>query len=83
MKTHAAWWVAVLAAGWLAAGCSGSGAEPKPKSGGARGMLPVAVRTARVQAGEVSEKLQFTGELESPLSVQVAAKGQGRLGNLA
>lgn len=46
-------------------------------------LIPVAVRTARVEVGEIAENLQFTGELESPLSVQIASKTQGRLERLA
>ena len=67
--------------GW-AAGCAPTESTPAAKNSDPRKLLPVAVRTAFVQAGAVSEKLQFTGELESPLSVQVAAKLQGRLDKL-
>ncbi len=47
-----------------------------------KNVLPVAVRTAYAESGEISESLQFTGELESPLTVQVSAKNQGRLEKL-
>lgn len=65
-----------------------SGCSPaKTKSGtngkATRKLMPVAVRTDRISLGEISETLQFTGELESPLSVQVAFKIQGRLERLA
>lgn len=66
---------------WLA-GCSPSAREPGAAGGGKK-MLPVAVRTAVVRPGEIAERLQFTGELESPLSVQVSAKLSGRLDKLA
>ena len=80
MKTQTIWMAAVLAAG-LMAGCS-KAEKPGAKGAKAKDLLPVAVRTAFVEPGEISEKLQFTGELESPLSVQVSAKAQGRLGKL-
>lgn len=63
-----------------------SGCSPSRDAAGTNGvkkkLLPVAVRTAIAEMGEISEKLQFTGELESPLSVQVSAKAPGRLGKL-
>ncbi len=68
---------ALPAALWLA-GCSPAGKGP----GGAKKMLPVAVRTAVARPGKIAERLQFTGELESPLSVQVSAKLSGRLDKL-
>ncbi len=68
---------ALPAALWLA-GCSPAGKGP----GGAQKMLPVAVRTAVARPGKIAERLQFTGELESPLSVQVSAKLSGRLDKL-
>jgi RND family efflux transporter MFP subunit len=73
-----------LAAGLLAAGCDAGAGKPPANndSAKARKMLPVAVRTAVVKPGPITEKLQFTGELESPLSVQVSSKAQGRLWKL-
>lgn len=56
----------------VATGCGGA----KEK---VREVLPVAVRTDIVQPGAISEVLHFTGELESPLAVDVASKTQGRL----
>lgn len=76
-------WAFLAMAAALAAGCSPAG--KKPGGTGAvdvKKMLPVAVRTATIEPGTVTEKLQFTGELESPLSVQVSSKSQGRLGKL-
>jgi len=73
-------WACLAMAAAMAAGCSPSGGNQG--AAGAKKMLPVAVRTATVKPGEISEKLQFTGELESPLSVQVSSKSQGRLGKL-
>ena len=67
--------------GW-AAGCAPTESTPAAKNNDARKLLPVAVRTAFVREGAISENLQFTGELESPLSVQVTAKLQGRLEKL-
>ena len=72
-------WLGAALAAALAAGCSKS-AEP----GAARkDRGPVAVRTARVERRDISEILRFTGEIESPLSVQVVPKVQGRLETLA
>ena len=80
MKRYAGWtrWVLVVGMAFWMTGCSS-----EAKKAAAKKMPPVAVRTAKVEPGEISEKLQFTGELESPLSVQVCAKSQGRLGKLA
>ena len=47
--------------------------KPPTDIGNGRKMLPVAVRTAVLRTGEITERLQFTGELESPISVQVSA----------
>lgn len=74
-------YVAMAAVVW-AVGCSPSENPSGPGGSEAKKMLPVAVRTARVQPGEISERLQFTGELESPLSVSVSSKAQGRLWRL-
>ena len=63
-------------------GCT-PGAADRAKGKATKKLMPVAVRTARVVAGEIAENLQFTGELESPLSVQIASKTQGRLERLA
>ena len=82
MKTHAMWMAAAVLAAGLTAGCSKAEKKPGASSTVAKKMLPVAVRTTTVEPGSISEKLQFTGELESPLSVQVSAKAQGRLGKL-
>lgn len=66
---------AALAAG-LGSGCSKAAA---PNEGKAKERGPVAVRTAFVERRDVSETLRFTGELESPLAVEVKPKIQGRL----
>lgn len=76
------WAAAAGAAAWLA-GCSPSADPAAGNNAGAKELLPVAVRTARVEPGQISEILQFTGELTSPLSVRVSAKASGRLGKLA
>lgn len=68
-----------LCAAW-AAGCSPAaddGGQPKKDRG------PVAVRTAFAARRDMTEVLRFTGEIESPLAVQVAPKIQGRLATLA
>ena len=69
---------AALAAG-LAAGCSPA-AEKTDGKKKERG--PVAVRTARVERRDLAETMLFTGEVESPLSVEVKPKIQGRLEKL-
>ena len=69
-------WTWAMAAVVLA-GC----AKAPPESGGKgkRAAGPVAVRTATVERRDISETLMFTGELETPLSVEVFSKAQGRL----
>ncbi len=66
----------------LAAGGAGCGKKAEAPGGGAKGRGPVAVRTAEVERRDMSETLLFTGELESPLSVEVKPKIQGRLEKL-
>ena len=79
MKTSVHWGlVAALAAG-LAAGCSKSPAPAGGAAGRKKDRGPVAVRTAHVERRDLSEILLFTGELESPLAVEVKPKIQGRL----
>ena len=75
----------VSAALFAAALCGCTPTAPQPDASGenARKTMPVAIRTDRVVTGEIAEILQFTGELQSPLSVQVASKIQGRLERLA
>jgi RND family efflux transporter MFP subunit len=68
-----------LLAAALAAGCS----KPAETNEGRKDRGPVAVRTARVERRDISEILRFTGEIESPLSVQVVPKVPGRLEALA
>ncbi|MGD9873742.1 MAG: efflux RND transporter periplasmic adaptor subunit [Kiritimatiellia bacterium] len=77
-------WLCAALAAVMFCGCSkpSEGNKPGPKGARAKEMLPVAVRTAIVEPGEISEMLQFTGELESPLSVQLSARMQGRLDKL-
>lgn len=77
-RRFAIWGCAALAAA-LTAGCS----KPAEKAEGRKGGGPVAVRTARVERRDISEILRFTGEIESPLSVQVVPKVPGRLEALA
>ena len=63
----------------LAAGCS----KPAENNGGKKkDRGPVPVRTARVERRDISETRLFTGELESPLAVEVKPKIQGRLEKL-
>ena len=71
---------AVLAAAAVA-GCSKKPAKTNGRPGAGRG--PVAVRTAFVERRDIAEVLLFTGELESPLAVEVKPKIQGRLVKLA
>ena len=61
----------------LAAGCSRKPAEQNNGQQKARG--PVPVRTAFVERRDISAVLLFTGELDSPLAVEVKPKIQGRL----
>ena len=72
-------WACVAVAAALVCGCSKT-AEPEAEKKKERG--PVPVRTARVERRDISETLWFTGELESPLSVEVKPKIQGRLEKL-
>ncbi|NCA81308.1 MAG: efflux RND transporter periplasmic adaptor subunit [Opitutae bacterium] len=77
MKTR---FLIVLGAGLaaaLAVGCSKPAEQDNGKPQKGRG--PVAVRTARVERRDLSETMLFTGELESPVSVEVKPKIQGRL----
>lgn len=69
---------AALAAG-LAAGC----AKAAPESGPQKKRGPVPVRTAFVEQRDMSETLLFTGEVETPLAVEVKPKIQGRLEKMA
>ncbi len=62
----------------LAAGCS----KPAEKNDKKKERGPVPVRTAFVERRDISETLWFTGELESPLAVEVKPKIQGRLEKL-
>ena len=80
-KNTLSYLVAVLLFVFGLAGCSPAG-KPPTDIGNGRKMLPVAVRTAVLRTGEITERLQFTGELESPISVQVSAKLSGRLEKL-
>jgi RND family efflux transporter MFP subunit len=64
----------------LAPGCAKKPAESG--SGPKAGRGPVPVRTALVERRDISEVLLFTGELESPLAVEVKPKIQGRLEKL-
>jgi RND family efflux transporter MFP subunit len=79
-RRHWMWIGAALVAGGLL-GCSKKESEPGGRGGRDRG--PVAVRTAVVERRDISESLRFTGEIESPVSVQVVPKVQGRLESLA
>jgi len=75
----------VSAALFAAALCGCAPSAPRPEANGENGRkpMPVAIRTGRVATGEIAETIQFTGELESPLSVRVASRIQGRLERLA
>jgi len=53
-----------------------------PAPDAAPAIRPVAVRTAVAATSSVSEDLEFTGDLESPLSVDLASKASGRLDKL-
>jgi RND family efflux transporter MFP subunit len=64
----------------LAPGCAKKPAESG--SGPKAGRGPVPVRTAFVERRDISEVLLFTGELETPLAVEVKPKIQGRLEKL-
>lgn len=71
-------WAAGLACG-LGSGCSQATEAPGASE---KKMAPVAVRTAIAARRDISETLLFTGELESPLSVEVVSKAQGRIEKL-
>ena len=68
--------VAGLACG-MGLGCSK--AKEKEPAAAEKKMAPVAVRTATVEQRDISETLLFTGELETPVSVEVFSKAQGRV----
>jgi multidrug efflux pump subunit AcrA (membrane-fusion protein) len=78
MKKHLLLYAALVIA--LAPGCAKKPAESG--SGPKAGRGPVPVRTALVERRDISEVLLFTGELESPLAVEVKPKIQGRLEKL-
>ncbi|MDR0994314.1 MAG: efflux RND transporter periplasmic adaptor subunit [Verrucomicrobiota bacterium] len=73
-------WIAhgggMMAAAVVAVMVSGCGSKSQE---GERELLPVAIRTAVAEPSAISAVLHFTGELESPLSVEVTSKTQGRL----
>ncbi|MBQ9345205.1 MAG: efflux RND transporter periplasmic adaptor subunit [Kiritimatiellae bacterium] len=70
-----------LARALLAAAILGSSAacmkSDEAQTGGE--MQPVAVRTATAAPSDIRELFEFTGDLESPLSVNLASKAAGRL----
>ncbi len=59
-------------------GCS-KAKEKDATAAGEKKMAPVAVRTALVERRDISETLLFTGEIETPVSVEVFSKAQGRV----
>jgi RND family efflux transporter MFP subunit len=71
-------WIYVALAALLT-GCAKEAAEAPGKGGKGRGGGPVAVRTARVERRDIAETLRFTGEIESPVSVELHPRIQGRL----
>jgi membrane fusion protein, multidrug efflux system len=79
MKNRIGWMLAAAGVVGMAAGCSPAA---KNKVAQEKTLVPVAVRTAAVARRDLSESLQFTGELESPLAVAVNPKAQGRLAKL-
>ena len=79
MNKRMAWMLAAALAAGLGAGCT-KAAEKSAAKSKERG--PVAVRTARAERRDLAETLLFTGDLESPLSVEVKPKIQGRLEKL-
>ena len=79
MNNRMAWMLAAALVAGLGSGCTKAAENNKGKEK-VRG--PVAVRTARVERRDLSETLLFTGEVESPLSVEVKPKIQGRLEKL-
>ena len=78
MNTRVLTWLCAGLAATLAGGCS-KAADPGNGGGAKKGRGPVAVRTARVERRNLSETMLFTGELESPVAVEVKPKIQGRL----
>ena len=58
----------------LLTGCGDDGA-----TAAGDGIRPVAVRTATAVPSDICERFAFTGDLESPLSVELASKAAGRL----
>jgi RND family efflux transporter MFP subunit len=79
MQTRISWMMAAAVAVGMLAGCS---KQAKTGEAKAKEIVPVAVRTAFVERRDLSESLLFTGELESPLVVEVNPKAQGRLAKL-
>lgn len=75
MRTHISGFLGMALAAALATGCS----KPAENNAGKKERGPVPVRTAFVARQDLEETLLFTGELESPLAVEVKPKLQGRL----
>lgn len=69
----------LLCAALAVGGAAGCSKAAKKNEGKSKDRGPVAVRTALVERRDISETLLFTGELESPRSVEVKPKIQGRL----
>lgn len=80
MKNQLVSFLCVALVASLLPGCSKKAAQNAGGRKSARG--PVPVRTAFVERRDISEDLLFTGELESPVSVDVKPKIQGRLEKL-
>ena len=79
MNKRMAWMLAAALVAGLGSGCTKAAEKTAAKS---KERGPVAVRTARVERRDLAETLLFTGDLESPLSVEVKPKIQGRLEKL-
>ena len=78
MKKQICGMVAVGLACGMGLGCSKAKEKEAPGTAEKK-MAPVAVRTAMVERRDISETLLFTGELETPVSVEVFSKAQGRV----
>ncbi|HAL92959.1 MAG TPA: hypothetical protein DCM68_08055 [Verrucomicrobia bacterium] len=79
MRKQVLWVLCAALAAGLAAGCAKKADQNNNQK---KGRGPVPVRTAFVERRDISETLWFTGELESPLAVEVKPKIQGRLEKL-
>lgn len=70
-------WMAGIGMLAMLGACGGASTENGPQEA-----PPVAIRTAVAETQDISEYLEFTGDVESPLSVEIISKTSGRLEKL-